>query len=61
MTHLRLVRVLENPDGFMKMKSLMSQISGKEMKRLLERERGGPKKKKECKMINTMLNGRDDF
>lgn len=61
MTHLRLVRVLENPDGFMKMKSLMSQISGKEMKRLLERERGGGKKKKECKMINTMLNGRDDF
>lgn len=60
MTHLRLVRVLENPDGFMKMKSLMSQISGKEMKRLLEREKG-TKKKKECKMINTMLNGRDDF
>lgn len=40
----------------------MSQISGKEMKRLLERERGGGgPKKKECKMINTMLNGRDDF
>lgn len=54
------MRVLENPDGFMKMKSLMSQISGKEMKRLLEREKG-TKKKKECKMINTMLNGRDDF
>lgn len=50
MTHLRLVRVLENPDGFMKMKSLMSQISGKEMKRLLEREReGGQKKKKNVK------------